>query len=125
MTQQVECTIPILSVKDLGRSIQFFTKTLRFQLDWGDAANSKVCSVSRDGSSIMLRESAENSTPQWVWIGLKDDSLFAEFQQNGVEVLQAPKNYSWAYEMKFRDVDGNVLWLGTEPKQDLPFEDTE
>jgi hypothetical protein len=25
--------------------------------------------------------------------------------------------------MKFADIDGNVLWLGTEPKADLPFED--
>jgi hypothetical protein len=30
-------------------------------------------------------------------------------------------NFSWAYEMKFADPDGNVLWLGTEPKTDVPF----
>jgi predicted lactoylglutathione lyase len=43
--------------------------------------------------------------------------------ERGVEVLQPPKNYSWAYEMKFRDIDGNVLWLGTESKKDIPVDD--
>ena len=71
----------------------------------------------------MLRESAGNVAPAWVWIGLEDDSLFWELKERGVEVLQPPKNYSWAYEMKFRDIDGNVLWLGTEPKRGIPFDD--
>jgi hypothetical protein len=39
------------------------------------------------------------------------------------KVRQEPKNYSWAYEMKFEDIDGNVRWLGTEPKSDIPLED--
>ena len=26
-------------------------------------------------------------------------------------------------EAKFEDLDGNVLWLGTEPRDDLPLED--
>lgn len=123
MKPVVECTIPILPVRSLGKSIAFYTKTLGFVLDWGDAG-STVCSVSRDGKPIMLRESAGEFAPAWVWIGLEDDSLFGEFQARGVEVLQPPKNYTWAYEMKFRDIDGNVLWLGTEPRKDLPFEGT-
>lgn len=63
------------------------------------------------------------SLPAWVWIGLEDDSLFTVFVERGVEVMQPPKNYSWAYEMKLKDPDGNVLWLGTEPKTDLRLED--
>ena len=121
MTQKVECTVPVLPVKDLGKSIAFFTETLGFRLDWG-SATSTVCSVSRDGKPIMLREAVGEFTPGWIWIGLDDDSLFAELRERGVEVLQPPKNHSWAYEMKFRDIDGNVLWLGTESKKDLPVD---
>jgi predicted lactoylglutathione lyase len=122
MTPEIECTIPILPVRDMGKSIAFFTETLRFSLDWGDA-NASVCSVSRDGKAIMLRACADDFAPGWVWIGLESDKLFSELQSRGVEVVQRPKNNSWAYEMKFRDIDGNVLWLGTEPKKDLPLGD--
>lgn len=122
MKQNVECTIPILPVRSLSKSVAFFTETLGFRIDWGDAS-STVCSVSRDGKPIMLREATGDFAPAWVWIGLEDDSLFEEFQGRGVEVLQPPKNYSWAYEMKFRDIDGNVLWLGTESKANIPFDD--
>ena len=122
MKQNVECTIPILPVRSLLKSIVFFTETLGFQLDWGDAS-STVCSVSRDGKPIMLRESAGELVTAWVWIGLEDDTLFREFEARGVEVLQPARNCAWAYEMKFRDIDGNVLWLGTEPKKGMPIDD--
>ena len=117
--KMVENTIPVLNVRDLKKSIQYYTEILEFDLDWsGDS----VCSVSRDGNAIMLQET-DRSTGAWVWIGVEDDSLFDEYKKRGVKVAQEPRNNSWAYEMKFEDIDGNVLWLGTEPKNDLPFED--
>ncbi|RBP36116.1 putative lactoylglutathione lyase [Roseimicrobium gellanilyticum] len=119
----VECTIPVLPVQDLKRSIAFYTEILEFRLDWGSGAKDTVCSVSRDGCAIMLQQSEVAGTPAWAWIGLEDDSLFDLYASRGVKVKQPPRNFSWAYEMKFEDPDGNVLWLGTEPKNDLPLED--
>lgn len=120
---QVECTIPILPVRDLSQSVAFYTKQLGFQIDWGGEAGSQVASVSRDGRCIMLMQRADIADPVWVWIGLEDDTCFAEFRSRGVKVRQEPQNRSWAYEMKFEDPDGNVLWLGTEPRIDIPFID--
>ena len=119
---QVECTIPVLPVGNLGRSIRFYTEKLGFKLDW---RGSVVCSVSRDGRSIMLRQkrNRETTAPVWVWIGLRSDRLFKSFRAKRVKVLQEPQNHSWAYEMMFTDADGNVLWLGTERKRDLPLDD--
>jgi predicted lactoylglutathione lyase len=119
MKHDVECTIPVLPVRNLSASIAFYTDALGFVLDWSSAT---VCSVSRDGKPIMLREAEGDFAPAWVWIGLEDDSLFAEFAKRGARVLQPPRNYAWAYEMKLQDLDGNVLWLGTESKQNLPVE---
>jgi catechol 2,3-dioxygenase-like lactoylglutathione lyase family enzyme len=119
MVTKLENTIPVLGVSDVNTSIRFYTETLGFDLDWG-GGESTVCSVSRDGHSVMLAEFAKPGS--WVWIGLTDDALFDAIREEGVEVLQGPKNYSWAYEMKFADPDGNVLWFGTEPKDDLPTE---
>lgn len=116
-SRHIECTIPILPVRSLSESIRFYTETLGFQLDWGGEPGSMICSVSRDGCCIMLTETSEPSPGVWVWVGLDDDSLFQVFQDRGVKVRQPPQNHPWAYEMKFEDPDGNVLWMGTEPKE--------
>lgn len=121
-TPKVECTIPILPVRDLKRSITFYTETLGFKLDWGGAKGDTVCSVSRDKCHIMLLQKEKIDSPGWVWIGA-DVSLFDLYRSKGVKIFQEPKNYSWAYEMKFEDVDGNILWLGSDPKDDQPFVD--
>lgn len=117
----VECTIPVLPVRQLSASLRFYTETLGFQLDWGGQAGSLIASVSRDGRPIMLSQLQSWVAPAWVWIGLEDDSLFEEYRARSVRVLQEPRNNPWAFEMKLLDPDDNVLWLGTEPKPGLPF----
>lgn len=111
----VECTIPILPVRNLQKSIGFYAGTLGFSVDWGGEPGAEVCGMSRDGQPIMLRQQ-DAAEPAWVWIGLEDDSLFDEYRSKGVRVVQEPRNRPWAYEMKFADADGNILWLGTEPR---------
>ena len=119
---KLENTIPVLPVSDLTGSIDFYTRTLGFSLDWGGEDGSTICSVSRDGCSVMLSQGFGASSPQWIWIGLEDETIFQEWSEAGVTVRQEPKNWTWAYEMKFEDPDGNVLWVGTEPRRDEPYE---
>ena len=113
--KEVENTIPVIPVSDLGRSIEFYTDVLGFVLDWGGGDGETICSVSRDAHPIMLSEQAEMPSPSCVWIGLESDRLFSEYIAKGMTVLQHPENHPWAYDMKIQDPDGNVLWLGTEP----------
>jgi predicted lactoylglutathione lyase len=115
---RVENTIPVLPVRNLARSLEFYIQTLGFQLDWGGGEGSIIASVSRDGCPIMLAEGFSNAHPQWVWIGMDNDTLFDEWRKAGAPVRQEPQNWDWAYEMKFEDPDGNVLWLGTEPRKE-------
>lgn len=121
--RQIECTIPILPVRDLACSIAFYTGPLGFKVDWGGEEGSCICSVSRDGCAIMLWQRDTIAEPAWVWIGCEDDSLFETWRSNKVKVRQEPRNCPWAYEMKFEDLDGNVLWLGTEPRHAEPCEE--
>jgi predicted lactoylglutathione lyase len=121
--QTVECTIPVLPVRNLTKSIRFYTDILGFRLDWGGEAGKLICSVSRDKCCIMLAQRAEPGSAVWIWIGVSDDSLFGLWKSRGVKVLQEPQNHPWAYEMKFQDIDGNVLWLGTERRTDIPLQD--
>jgi predicted lactoylglutathione lyase len=117
MDTEVENTIPVLPSTNLTRSKEFYVKKLGFQVDWGADDSAAICQVSRDGHRIMLMENDKLGSPACVWIGLESDRLFNEFKANGVRVLQEPENKPWAYEMLIEDIDGNVLWLGTEPRE--------
>jgi hypothetical protein len=53
-----------------------------------------------------------------VWIGVEDVGLlYEEYKRKGANVLQAPENYPWAFEMRITDPDGHVLRFGSEPKE--------
>jgi predicted lactoylglutathione lyase len=116
MSKQVENTIPVVPVKDLERSKEFYVHKLGFQVDWGDSKDASICQVSRDGHPIMLTEDRSLGSPARVWIGLESDKVFKELIDKGVTVLSGPQNKPWAYELLIQDVDGNTLWLGTEPR---------
>lgn len=120
MSPTIECTIPVLPISNLKRSITFCTEQMGFTLDWKTAG---FCSLSRDKHPIMLRQTEQHAGGAWVWIGVESTAIFEQLKSSGVTVLQQPRNYSWAYEMKFADPDGNVLWLGTESRSDIPFQD--
>ncbi|MBT3274119.1 MAG: VOC family protein [Spirochaetales bacterium] len=117
---KVENTIPVLPVKDLDRSLRFYSEKLGFTIDWRGGA---TASVSIGGCPVMLSENTGSHGPAWVWIGLPDDTLFNTYKMKGVKVSQEPLNHTWAYEMKFEDINGNVLWLATETREDLPLDD--
>ena len=110
--KQIENTIPVLAVSDLERSVEFYRRVLGFTLEWNAG---QICSVGRDGSSIMLR-SEQGPAPGTVWIGIENDAMFDAIQRSGVEVIEPPSNKPWAYEMTIADPDGNLLWLGAEPR---------
>jgi len=56
-----------------------------------------------------------------VWIGVADaGALCAELRANGAKIRHPPTNYPWAYEMQIEDLDGNVLRVGSEPKEGQP-----
>lgn len=48
------------------------------------------------------------------------DALMRQAIEKGLEIEQEPKNDPFAYHMKIKDLDGNVLWLGTERKEGDP-----
>ena len=110
--RQIENTIPVLAVRDLDRSIAFFKDVLGFEVEWNAGS---ICSVARDSCSIMLQQQGETHQGT-VWVGLDGDALFSRIQASDARILQPPSRKPWAYEMKIADPDGNVIWLGADPK---------
>jgi len=112
---------PILRVENMERSLRYYVKVLGFtNAEWG---GDEFTHVSRDNAGIYLSEGEQGQPGTWVWIGVEDVALlFAEYTKSGAEILHAPINYPWAYEMKVKDPDGHVIRFGSEPREDIPCE---
>jgi len=113
-----EGTTPILRVQNVEASILYYTQQLGFKLNW---QSPYFACVSRGRCTIFLSQGDQGYTGSWVWIGVGDsDALLEEYRRSGAKIRHQPTNYSWAYEMQVEDLDGNVLRLGSEPKQNTP-----
>jgi predicted enzyme related to lactoylglutathione lyase len=123
-TARLERVVPILRVTDLKASLRWYQAVLKFTKDWeagDDPAKPTIASVSRDGLAVMLTEYDQGVVGGWVWIGVSDiEPLVDELAAKGVELVLPPTNFSWAYEMRVEDPDGNVLRFGSDTRKDMP-----
>ena len=112
---------PILSVRDLSRSVPYYVDVLGFSnAEWGD---DDFTLVSRDMAGIYLCRGDQGNPGTWAWVGVEDVALLHdEYRRSGASIVEAPRNLPWAYEMKVTDPDGHVLRFGSEPRTDLPLE---
>lgn len=118
----IECVTPILRVRELSASLDYYVKSLGFSVDWHVPAN--MASVSRGRCAVMLCQGGQGQPGTWIWVGVQDaQALFEEFSATGAILRLAPTNYPWAYEFHVQDLDGHVLRFGSEPHTDQPFSD--
>jgi len=110
-----EGSAPILRVENMQAALRFYLDALGFRnAPWG--TDDFTC-VARDRAAIYLCQGGQGRGGAWVWIGVEDAAkLHQEFQARGVTIRLPPTNYPWALEMQIEDPDGNVLRLGSEPK---------
>ena len=117
----VENAIPVLAVADLPASSHFYEQILGFKVDWQTPT---VMQVSRDAGRIMLQKALQR-LPGTVWIGL-GENYFAQLwnrlrQVPDLTIVERPTNQSYALEMKIKDLDGDLLWFGTDALRDVTF----
>lgn len=111
---ELECITPILYVKNVAVSVDYYINRLGFKKEWnwGDPPN--FASVSRDDFPILLCEGGQGQPGTWLWIGVSDtDAIYDEFKAKGVTFRETPTNYPWAYELRVEDPDGHILRFGS------------
>ena len=115
-----ECCDPILRVENMTAAVRYYVEVLGFTpASWGD--DNFTC-VNRDRAGIYICKGNQGHTGTWVWIGVTDvEKLYEELKAKGAKIRQEPTNYPWALEMHVEDPDGNILRIGSDPKQDRPY----
>jgi predicted enzyme related to lactoylglutathione lyase len=108
---------PILRVENMETALAFYTGVLGFvNASWG---SDDFTIVERDNAGIYLCQGSQGRGGAWVWIGVDDVTvLHNELVARSVPVLLPPTNFPWALEMQVQDPDGNVLRIGSEPRQE-------
>ena len=118
----LENIAPILNVKNLAASIEYYENVLGFERGEWVTDNALFGYVERDGYGIYLSQEGQGHPGTWLWIGLEAlEPLYDEFHAAGANIVMEPTNFHWALEMRIEDPDGYVIRFGTEPRDDLPF----
>ena len=111
---------PIFRVANLAASIAYYTDVLGFKVEW--SYEHLIASVYRDDCCIFLSEGDQGNPGSWVWIGVADaTAMHDELRARGARVRQPPTNFDWALEMQVTDLDGNVMRVGSERLEGVPY----
>jgi ankyrin repeat protein len=123
-TNRFLSSVPILNVKSVRASIDYYVHKLGFEKewDWGDPPT--FACVWRDQVRIFLCEGGQGAPGTWISIFVQDvDALHEDYQRRGATIRQAPANFPWGVrEMNVEDPDGHRLRLGSDatgPSDDI------
>ena len=107
-------THPIIGTQDILRAIDFYTRTLGFELIFRDAGDPLNYVVFRRDAVVLhmqFQHAHEMSTIRLRFLVEDPDALFEELQRRGVEGTSArPRNTPWGTrELGLHDLDRNAL----------------
>lgn len=117
---------PVLRVSNVQASLDYYTSALGFQVKFKfpDDTAPFFASISRGRCNLFLCAGDQGNPGSWVWIdGVDVEKVYDEFRSSGAKIRNPPTNYEWALEMQVEDLDGNVLRIGSEPKENEPIGD--
>jgi catechol 2,3-dioxygenase-like lactoylglutathione lyase family enzyme len=112
--------VPVLYVRDVRASAEFYRDQLGFQIDFLHGNPAFYCAVSRDGAALHLKfvhepvfgpGRVEEEGLIMAFVPVDDlKALHAEYQAKGVPLAQAPTKQAWGgTDFHVRDPDGNRI----------------
>lgn len=114
-------TTPILTVRDVSRSIDFFVKALGLKLDFVYGEPSFYAGLySNDLEIHIINENSSNARQPAGKSNLsilvdEVDNLYNNLKERGVEILIAPEDRDYGLrDFSCTDPDGNIFNFGVE-----------
>jgi len=111
-----EAAVPILNVRNVPASIDYYVEKLGFQKEWDWGSPPDFACVHRDEVRIFLCQGAQGVAGTWISIFVHDvDALYEDYKRRGAKIRQPPANYPWGMrEMNVEDPDGHRFRMGSE-----------
>jgi catechol 2,3-dioxygenase-like lactoylglutathione lyase family enzyme len=109
-------SVPILNVRNVPASIDYYVHKLGFEKEWDWGAPPTFGCVWRDQVRIFLCEGGQGAPGTWISIFVQNvDALYEDYQRRGAIIRQAPANFPWGVrEMNVQDLDGHRLRMGSD-----------
>ena len=112
---EFECAVPILNVKHLPTSMDYYVNKLGFRKKWDWGSPPTFGCVERGKVEIFFCQGAQGQSGMWISIFIHDvDALFEDYKNSGAIIRQPPTNMPWGTrEMNVEDLDGHRFRMGS------------
>ena len=106
---------PILPVRNLTQSVDFYTTKLGFKREWDYGDPVALVCVGRDQHCIYLSQAGEGAPRSSVYVHVSDvNAMLRDIAANGVLPIEGPVDRAWGMrEMIVEDPDGHRLRIGS------------
>lgn len=110
--------VPEIPVRDLKAALDYYEKTLGFDVDWG-RGEGNIAGISKGDCRIFLTDEFfwghyHNTPPVMVWLNLGSieevRELHKDWTDSNAKIISAPEAKPWKlYEFTVADIDGNMF----------------
>jgi catechol 2,3-dioxygenase-like lactoylglutathione lyase family enzyme len=109
-----EHIVPILNVKNVPASMDYYVDKLGFDRKWDWGEPPSFGCVGRDEIELFLCQDGQGAPGTWISIFVKEvDALYEDYKNRGAIIREPPTDYPWGVrEMNIEDLDGHRLRIG-------------
>jgi catechol 2,3-dioxygenase-like lactoylglutathione lyase family enzyme len=109
-----EHVVPILTVKDMAASIEYYVSKLGFEKKWEWGNPPDFACVRRQRVELFLSLNPQGGPRAWMAVFVQDvDALHETYKKLGAIIRKPPADYPWGNrEMTVEDLDGNSFRMG-------------
>ena len=109
-----ELVVPILSVKNIAASLDYYVDKLGFTKKWEWGNPTDFACVARDQVELFLSATSKDPPASWLSIFVQDvDALYETYKATGAIIREPPTDFPWGMrEMAVEDLDGHRIRMG-------------
>ena len=118
MSFEFPAAVPEIPVTDMTRALDYYERTLGFNVDWG-GADGGIAGISKGQCRMFLTDQAfrshrGNASTVVIWLNVNSkeevDELHEVWSASGARIASPPESKPWKlHEFTASDLDGNLF----------------